>query len=347
MPLLRCSDGMEQTIGHTDFLRVEGPHAHVGRAKQILSAHPELKKLFGPDSSTFLHILAIVGIQVVLAAMLRDSSWWVILIASYVVGAFANHALWILIHEGTHNLIFKSSAANNAASIVANMPILLPSAISFKKYHLFHHTYLGELEGDADLAWPWEARLVGSSWWKKCVWFLLFMIIEGVIRPIRIKGVVPFCRWTAANWVVEAVFFALMVHFFGWGAIAYLALSTFFSIGLHPVGARWIQEHHIFRDDQDTYSYYGPYNTFFGYNIGHHNEHHDLPVVPWSRLPAVRAGAPEFYDSLYWHPSYTKLLFRFIFDPSITLFSRRVRVGRAPRSRPGREILATEAEVTI
>jgi len=64
------------------------------------------------------------------------------------------------------------------------------------------------------------------------------------------------------------------------------------------------------------------------FNVGYHNEHHDLPSIPWNHLPAVRRAAPELYDSLIFHTSWTRLLFRFLFDPKITLFSRQVRVSR-------------------
>src|SRR5215813_10864202 len=66
--------------------------------------------------------------------------------------------------------------------------------------------------------------------------------------------------------------------------ISYLVFAFFFSIGLHPVGARWIQEHYTYDFDQETFSYYGPINLV-ALNMGYHNEHHDLPSVPWNNLP--------------------------------------------------------------
>ena len=102
----------------------------------------------------------------------------------------------------------------------------------------------------------------------------------------------------------------------------YLILSLFFSVGLHPLGARWIQEHYLTHSvEQETYSYYGPINRVC-LNMGYHNEHHDLPSIPWNNLPRLKAMAPEFYDTLKFHPSWTRLLFQFIFDKRYTLFSR-------------------------
>ena len=104
-----------------------------------------------------------------------------------------------------------------------------------------------------------------------------------------------------------------------------------FSIGLHPLGARWIQEHYTNDPEQETYSYYGPINRIC-LNMGYHNEHHDFPTIPWSNLPRLRALAPEFYDTLKCHRSWSGLLFQFIFDPRYTLFSR---VERTRDRRPG------------
>jgi sphingolipid delta-4 desaturase len=87
------------------------------------------------------------------------------------------------------------------------------------------------------------------------------------------------------------------------------------------VGARWIQEHYTFRPGQETYSYYGILNRV-SFNIGYHNEHHDLVKVPWVYLPRVKAMAPEFYDNLYAHRSWTRVLLWFLFDPQVDLYTR-------------------------
>ena len=84
-------------------------------------------------------------------------------------------------------------------------------------------------------------------------------------------------------------------------------------------------------------SYYGPLNAI-AMNVGHHNEHHDLPSVPWQHLPAIRREAPEFYDTLHSHDSWSGLMARFVFDPRLSLFSRMTREkyvgGSSDRSDP-------------
>jgi len=47
--------------------------------------------------------------------------------------------------------------------------------------------------------------------------------------------------------------------------------------------------------------------------------------VPWVYLPKIRALAPEYYNDLYYHTSWTRLMFDFIFNPERNLYLRIVR----------------------
>lgn len=71
----------------------------------------------------------------------------------------------------------------------------------------------------------------------------------------------------------------------------------------------------------ETFSYYGILN-FFTYNVGLHNEHHDFPAVPWTRLWKLREIAKEFYEPLPQHESWTYVIYQFITDPEISLWRR-------------------------
>lgn len=314
-----------------EFEVVTFDEPHLERTRALLKAHPEVRALSGRLPSTAGWVFGIVAVQVAAALLLREAPWWAVLLVAYAFGAFADHALWTLIHDCTHNLVFKRARYNALLQLVANLPIVFPAAISFRKYHLLHHRFQGDLELDADLASPAEARLVGNSRVRKALWLLTFFVWQAVRVP-RLKRVRIWDGWYVANWVVQVAFVAALWWIGGWTSVLYVTLSSIFAIGLHPVGARWIQEHYLTFPDQETFSYYGPLNRL-AFNVGYHNEHHDLMTVPWSRLPKLRAAAPEFYDSLHAHRSWTRLLLRFIFDPQLSLYSRRVRIrdhGMAP-----------------
>ena len=62
--------------------------------------------------------------------------------------------------------------------------------------------------------------------------------------------------------------------------------------------------------------------------VGYHNEHHDFPSIPWTRLPALRALAPEFYDNIPSHPSWPMVIVNFIRDKEVGLFARGKRLAK-------------------
>jgi sphingolipid delta-4 desaturase len=310
----------------TDYIRVTHGEPHSLRRRQMLAAHPELRTLTGATPSSALWTLVLVSANLGLAVVLQRFPWWVWLPAAYIIGATLDHALWAMIHEASHNLIFRKRGPNRLVALIANIPLVVPGAMPFFKYHLIHHREMGDMDLDAGVPGPTEARFVGQSGVIKALWLAGSAVIQGVIRPRRL-AIQMIDRWTIGNIVFQIACMALFVALVGPGALKYLVASTVFAIGLHPFGARWIQEHFAVRPDQETYSYYGPLNKV-SFNIGYHNEHHDIMTIPWSRLPRVRRIAPEFYDGLHAYHSWTALLMQFIFDPDYTLFRYIVRLPR-------------------
>ncbi len=320
--------------GARGFTRSADPQPHGARTRAILVAHPEVREEISKNPWSFAFIILLVALQFTLAFSLRAAPWWALLAVAYTVGAVADHALFVLVHECAHHLIFRKRAANTWAGIVANLPSVLPTSVSFARYHLKHHSYQGVYELDADLPSEWEARLVGCSPRRKAAWLLLYPIFQ-MLRAFRIREVSLFDRWQLVNMAVVFAVDAGVIVLLGPRAFLYLLAAVFFSVGLHPVGARWIQRHWLVEDDgQETYSYYGRMNAL-AFNVGYHNEHHDFPSIPWNRLPAVRETAPEYYRDLASHISWSRLLVRFLLDPELTLFSRMVRDRDTLRRRKG------------
>jgi sphingolipid delta-4 desaturase len=301
------------------YTLVTAPNPHIRRGRELVTAHPQVRAYFGPYPRSGLYIAGCVALQLLVAYLLRDAGWLWVIGWAYLFGAFVSHALFVLIHEATHNLVVKGTLANRLFGILCNAGQGFPSAMSFRTFHLLHHSHLDEYDYDADLAYRWEARWVRNSSWRKALWLCCFAGVE-IIRPLRVKR--PF----AEGWAVINTAVILLIDFWiwlwcGWSGLAYVLLSTVFGLGLHPLGARWIQEHYTFREGQETYSYYGVVNRI-AFNIGYHNEHHDLVKVPWVYLPRVKAMAPEFYDPLYAHRSWTRVLLWFLFDPGVDLYTR-------------------------
>lgn len=315
-----------ETAPNSAFTQSHAAMPHRERSKQILAAHPEVRKLFERDRWSLLWTLLLVAFQVAtgIGLAVLHARWWTIVIGAYAIGALANHALFVLIHDFSHNVVFRKATANRLGAIFANIAIVFPAAIGFRNHHLLHHKFLGIPGLDADLPTANEARWVGNSWWRKTAWLSMYWAVLALVRPATVKAIRTVDRWVIFNAVAMAAAMAPIVWFFGWWPVGYLFLSTLFALGVHPVGARWIQEHYVFREGQETYSYYGPLNKL-SFNMGYHNEHHDFPQVPWSRLPAVRAAAPEFYDHLYHHRSWTRLLVHVLFSRTFRLHNRIVR----------------------
>jgi sphingolipid delta-4 desaturase len=316
-------EGNMTTRPKLDFTYTQAPAQHWARRREILAQHPEVRALMTPHPGSALWIVALVCGQGLVAFLLRDAHWLVVLALAYVLGAFVSHALYVQIHECTHNLVTGRSLFDRLLGLVCDLALFFPSALAFRKYHLLHHKHLGHRELDPDVVSRAEGDLVGNVWWRKAIW-MFSLSISQALRPYKVKTVAMWDGWIAANLAIVVVVDVAVLYGFGLKALAYLAFSTLFALGLHPLGGRWVQEHYVTTPGQETYSYYGILNRVC-FNMGFHNEHHDFPNVPWNNLPKLTQAAPEQYRSLKSYRSWTAVLLNFIFNPEMSAFSRIVR----------------------
>lgn len=312
----------------TDFFYTDKNQPHPERAKAMLRQYPHIRELFGAEPKTILIILTIVFCQVILAMFMGMAGfkdyWWLALLTAYIFGAFFNHASFVIIHEACHNAIFNKKIWNRFAACLVDLVNVFPTAEGFRVYHLRHHAHQGDYEFDADIPYREEAKNIGNNPILKAIWLFFFPLVQG-LRPFRLKQIKMWNPWVVVNSITTIGFAIWLGLTFGWNAVFYLFSSFAFSIGLHPLGARWIQEHYTPEGDlQESFNYEGSLNTI-SLNVGLHNEHHDFPAVPWNKLGELRKIAPEYYLNLKHHKSWFRLFFTFIFSPRYDLFSRIIR----------------------
>lgn len=202
---------------------------------------------------------------------------------------------------------------------------------SVQPYHLTHHKSLGVDGLDTDLPTALEAFFLDSILGK--AFFCTFQIFFYAVRPMTVFRI-PLTWVHLVNVAAQLAFDYAILALLGRSSMLYFLLSSFLAGSLHPLAGHFIAEHYVYetvtpeaRDPSngipvpETFSYYGPLNIL-AYNVGLHNEHHDFPAVPWTRLHALHDIAKEFYQDLPQHQSWTYVLWRFIWDEKVGLNCR-------------------------
>ncbi len=320
---------------------------HRERGKAICEAHPEIRDLMHPTPSTALWCVGFAVLQVAIAAALAGQSPWLALLAAYLLGPWINTNLFMLGHECNHGLVFRRSRANRLMYTLTTVPMLFAGHHTWWVDHPVHHNDLG-----ADKDFVKRRRLFFLSARKYCSPLLVpfgpAMIVAQVARAalgLVVYAVVDLLRgridpgqlslsllaephlisgyrrkdlgrWAVVYSVLVLGLLGGLYAWGGWSPVIYLVASAGFLTGFaHPTMFGLILSNAHFYGHQcyqPTASYYGWLNRLT-LNFGLHTEHHDLPKVPWSRLPDVRRLAPEFYDNLHQTASYSGLTWQFHF----------------------------------
>lgn len=320
---------------------------HVMRRKYILAKHPEVKKLVGHEPKTKWLVIGVVLLQLSMAYLLRNTYplTWKFFIVAYIVGATSNQAIFLAIHELSHNLLFKKPLHNKLFAIVVNLPIGIPYSASFQPYHQLHHKFLGDENLDTDLPTKVEGIIFSNLLGK--VLFATCQILFYALRPMFITQI-KFTYIHLLNVIYQIVIDILIVKNWGWYSLFYFLISSFLAGSLHPCAGHFIAEHYVLNENnkpksgdfdkkignipkellpEETYSYYGSLNALT-WNVGYHNEHHDFPYIAWTKLPKLREIAHEFYDPLPKVDSWCGVIYWFIFDDINLLWNRVKRTGK-------------------
>lgn len=330
-----------------EFYWTQELEPHVARRKAILKKYPEVSKLTGYEPITKWYVLGVVTLQILVAYYLRNTSpiSWKFFILAYVIGATSNQAIFLAIHELSHNLLFKKPIHNKLFAIFTNVPIGIPYSASFQPYHQLHHKFLGDSYLDTDLPTKYEGILLSNVLGK--VFFATCQIFFYALRPMFITQI-QFTYIHLLNIVFQISFDVALVKLSGWNSLSYFIMSSFLAGSLHPCAGHFIAEHYVLNEENkprsakeldnhvniapellpmETFSYYGPLNALT-WNVGYHNEHHDFPYIAWTKLPELRRIAADFYDPLPQISSWCGVLWWFCFNDINTLWNRVKRVGK-------------------
>ncbi len=303
-------------------------HANVAgvqsRRRQMIAAHPELRQLIGPSPRSAALIVFLLVSQIAIAVSLRDQGLGLILIAAFCPGAWLAANLVAMIHEAAHGLIFRTAGANRSAALLANAALATPTAMAFFYYHRSHHARMGDYDLDVGIPTRAEAAWVRNVAWRKVLWLAAFPLFQW-LRTHKFRSPERYWTgWMVANFAFQIAVNAVLFGQAGWRPLAYLLVSYSFSVGLHPLGTRVVQEHVVVSPGEETNNYAGRLR-WLECNFGLHAEHHDFPRVAWHRLSQVSLIAAEFYESTPVFRSRAALLVRFITDPRYDLRNHAIR----------------------
>uniref|UniRef100_A0A8C5KMC7 Sphingolipid delta(4)-desaturase DES1 n=1 Tax=Jaculus jaculus TaxID=51337 RepID=A0A8C5KMC7_JACJA len=296
-----------------------------------VAKYPEIKTLMKPDRRLVWIVIMMLLSQLAALYLVKDLHWKWVIFWAYVFGSCLNHSMTLAIHEVSHNFAFghNKSLWNRWFGMLANLPIGVPYSVSFKRYHMDHHRYLGADGIDVDIPTDFEGWFFCTTF-RKFMWVVLQPLFYA-FRPLFINPK-PITSLEIINTSVQIIFNIIIYYVFGVKSLVYMLAASLLGLGLHPISGHFIAEHYMFLKGHETYSYYGPLN-YLTFNVGYHNEHHDFPNIPGKNLPLVRKIAAEYYDTLPCYNSWVKVLYDFVMDDTISPYSR---IKRPPK---GQEVL--------
>ena len=250
------------------------------------------------------------------------SGHWAIYLLAMLVIATRQHALGILMHDGTHYRLLSNRALNDA---VCDYFCALPVGMTTSRYrheHFLHHRYLNTdkdpywVDFQRDDTWHWPKRPAAAIWvfvrdltslngprWGAVMrrwspWINHFPSKRLRSGPPTLTG----AERTRVYLFHVAVISALALSTVWW-QLAMLWLLPLMTLTPAMVRLRTIGEHLAIPNRSELDASRHTDGTWFEkltvapFNINYHLDHHLFPAVPYHQLPKLHAlllGEPTY-----------------------------------------------------
>jgi len=269
-----------------------------------------MRELTHVRDGRFLADLALQWLVIALAFGLAvHSGHWAAYAAAMVVIATRQHALGILMHDGTHYRLLSNRAFNDA---VCDLLCAFPLGMATSRYrhdHMLHHRFLNT-DGDPywvdfklDDNWHWPKRR-GAALWV----FFKDLTLLNLPRWLAVvhrwsPWVNHFGKQSAPPPLTRAERLRLYAFYAGvlgvitatdaWLGVLLLWLLPSLTLTMALVRLRTIGEHlalpdcHELDASRHTDGTLLEHLTVAPFNINFHVDHHLFPAVPYYNLPAL------------------------------------------------------------
>jgi fatty acid desaturase len=230
---------------------------------------------------TVTKILALYGLFAFSGWCILTFPYWYVRIPAYVLSASVFAGLGLIMHDGTHGLLFRNRVANHIASQIVGATIMV-AFTQFRYQHLFHHRE-AMTEGDRDKAlylknFPYAVLNAGQSLYRSTIAGL--KTAEPQLRTlfrVELAAVYLLMLAVIGHCIYHGQFMAF-VH-------VYLIPLLVFSPLL--VARLLIEHYDCSNDNEYTMSRTVRSNfiiRFLWSNANYHTVHHFWPKMPWYNL---------------------------------------------------------------
>jgi sphingolipid 4-desaturase/C4-monooxygenase len=310
----------------TDRISDQARH-HIELRRKVIAARPDALALAGTDPGGTLAALALLALHWTTVWAVSHTNLLVVFLTAFFFGQLVLHAAGALIHETAHGLVFRDRPRKLAFDLVLEaITTSFGRQLTYQHEHITsHHPFLGNYERDYEhedicrflARRSYRARHRRAQRLLTAAELIVHLVPLGFLladeifprlygrltgsasrdahRDIGASRAPAWERrlFIAVSFAVNILLFACF-GFLGW-LYHIWSLSLFLGkCGVTNLGQS-LSEHPGDDAAAPTRSTYWWGNAIL-FNSGFHHEHHTFPDVAWSRLPRLKAMAPDAFD---------------------------------------------------